>query len=468
MLPAMSARKNPAPPPSTEPRDRKQRHQRLYLHLLIAVAAVMLRLYFTANAQWFARSDTRNFHEYACNLLSGRPWGNFWFEDPRFAGYAFRQYHAPGYPLLLTATYALTGFDKEAYLKSPMANVMTGANPWRAVGFNPRHMYTVHILLDLLTMAALVGLAYRYFDARCAFGVQVISALSVMWTPVLISETLFNAAFASGLWAAGTNPGFTARGRNLAFSLALLVAVMTKPMGIVLAGAAGLPLLRRLDIKGMLRLAALGIPLALYIAVMFWNSHRIYGRAFFMSNRGEALAVNTYLPELYVPYEQAYGYLKEKLGRIPMEWEVNDRYQEVFRERIRAQPSLLVRNYVKNFTSLFSLKPDWWLEQWTWPATFYFAPEVGAWHRRFFTLHYLTYPLGILGLLALGRRSPMPALTALLFLLLHPLVTFGHFRYMAPVALIFGWYAGVVLGRLPDWLRAPAQPPDGRSAQTKA
>lgn len=442
--------------------------QRLYLHLVIALAAVLLRIYFVAHAQWYARSDTRNFHEYACNFLSGKEWANFWFEDPRYAGFEYRQYHAPAYPMLLTAIYAISGFDKEAYLKSPMATVMSGAHPWRAVGFNPRYAYAANIAMDMLTMWFLVMLAYHYFNAAAAFGVQLVSALSVMWTPMLISESMFNCMFAWTLWAAATNPEFTNVRRNILFSLAILLAVMTKPIGVVLGGAAVLPLLWRGKWRRLITLAGLGVPVLLYIAFMFWNSHRLYGRAYFMANRGEALAANTYLPEVYVPYEQSYGWLKENLGRIPKDWEVNDRYMEVIKQKFSENPSLMVRNYLRNLTSLFSLKPDWWLEQWTWPATYYFAPEARAWHQRLFKMHYLTYPLGILGLLLLGRRTPTVAWTMVLFVLLHAYATWGHFRYMAPGALILGWYAGVMLSRAPALWRALPQPADGRSAQTKA
>lgn len=453
--------KQPVPPPATTNRSFSTAQKARWItHGLILALAILLRLHFVLHAEWHARSDTRNFHEYACNVLSGKGWANYWFEDPRLAGSVYRQYHAPAYPLLLTGIYWLTGFDKEAYLNSPMAQSLSGAQPWPAIGFNPLYAYLFNILLDVVMIWSLTLLAYHYFNAWCAFGVQIIASLNVMWTPILISESLFNAVFALGLWALGTNTELRNLSKNILFSVALLLAVMTKPMGIVLAGGAGLLLLIHGHWRRIPTLALLVIPVMLYVGFMFWNSERVYGHAFFMSNRGEALANNTLVTELHVQrYEEAYGPLKQELNRMPYEWEVNERFQKIFWERIQEKPSLLAENYMRNFTSLFQLKPDWWLGQWTWLATYHKSPEVGRWHQRLFRIHYLTYPLGFIGLFWFFRKSPVPATCAILFVLLHAAVTFGHFRYMAPAAMILGWYTGIVIGkglsRIPHLIRPP-------------
>lgn len=419
----------------------------------------MLRWYFVSNGQWYARSDTRDFHEYALNLLSGRGFVNYWHEMPEWQGFVSRQMHMPGYPLLLAAVYSLTGFDREMYVQSLMGQHHPGPAPLLPAGFNPLYAGVANIVLDMFTMAGLVMLGCRYFSTRTAFLAQCLYTFYVMWTPQLVSESLFISAFVMTLALLPSGEQQGAPGQWLAAGLCLGIALLTKPIGIVIPAAVVLLNIRRLSRATLLRLFLFLAPGAVALGSLLLRSYLLYGRPFIIANGALAIAANT----LGFNYSSDFLALKERLGRMPNELEMYNHYNHLARDFVLNNPGRAFLIYLRNFVDLWTLKPGW-LEQWLWGAVYQEVPEVRDWHQTLFYLNYLTYPLGVWGLIFRGRKTVLVSLTILLFFLVHPAVSTGTFRYMAPVATLFILFAAAALDRGIARLASAAPPGPHASA----
>ncbi|HMP74492.1 MAG TPA: hypothetical protein PKE55_14635 [Kiritimatiellia bacterium] len=321
-----------------------------------------------------------------------------------------------------------------------------GAHALPAQGFNPLHALIANILLDVITMLALVVIAHRLFGFPTALVVQILFALYVTWTPQLISETLFFTLFTSALALLVVNPDFKNHKLTAAFAIVNTLAVMTKPMAIILYAFVGLWVLRNLSLTRIARAALIATPLLLFIAIMFWRSHHYYGHMFLSSTGAQHVATHNYG---FVWWDE-HANLREQLGRVPTEYEVMDYFRQLKKQADREDPARAVGIYVKSFFQMFSWEPDWHMN-WLWQANFHRHPDVAAQHQRLFRLSLWWYPLGLIGCIAFARKAPIPALTILLFFLLHAYVSPGHHRYMAPVNVLFMIFAGALLVTAARW-----------------
>lgn len=422
----------PADRPDTDRTPHSRQTARLLVHGVIFVLALLIRIYFISHVEWFARSDTRDFHSYALNLLRGEGFVVYWNENPVREGFVSRQVHSVGYPLFLAGLYAVTGFDREEYAESHMANMRVGAHPLPAQGFNPMHALAANVALDMITMLALVAMAYRLFDFKAAVLVQLMFALYVSWTPQLISETLFICLFTSALAVLVLDPEFEKPWMTLAFAMLAVLSVMTKPIGIVLYAFVGLWVLRKISWPRIVRAAGIGIPLVLFVAVMFWRSYHYYGHVFVSSTGSQHVVTNNYGYD----WTAEHARLREQLGRVPTEYEVMVHFRQLKRQADREDPLRSFRIYWGAFAQMFTWEPDWHME-WLWQANYHRHPEVAASHRKLFGLSLFWYPLGVLGFIVYARRAWIPGGAVLLFLLVHAAVSPGYYRYMAPVNVLF-------------------------------
>lgn len=410
--------------------------------ITIFILALVIRLYFVQHVEWFARSDTRDFHEYALNLLRGEGFVNYWNEAPVRVGFVSRQVHSVGYPLFLAGVYRVAGFDAEKYARSQMVNHRVGPQHWSAVGFNPRHALMVHIVLDLITMGALLFMATRLFGFGTAMLAQLCFAFYVTWTPQLISETLFITLFTGALALLVADPQFRNRRVSTLFAVVSVLAVMTKPIAIILYAFPGLWFLRRPSFARGIHVAALALPLLIFIAVMFARSYHYYGQPFISSTGAQHVATHNY----GFDWTGEHLRLRQSLGRAPDEAEWMNHFRALKRQADREDPVRTARIYFQSLTQMFSWEPDWHMH-WLWQANFHRHPDVAAQHRRLFSLSLFAYPLGIIGMMIFFKRAWIPAATIVLFLLLHAAVSPGNHRYMAPVNVLFIFFSAALLAR---------------------
>lgn len=411
--------------------------------LIVIIGALLLRVLFNTTAQWVPRSDTRDFHEYALNFLSGKGWVNYWQEHPAWSGFVLRQFHAPGFPMFLAMVYGTTGFDRDAYTSSRLGQAIPGYYPWPVQGFHPRYAYLAQIALDMITLILLGRLARIHFGPGAALATQVLFGLYVVWAPNLIAECLFNTLFVSAAYLLTVNLDFTDRRKNIILALVLAAGLAVKMIGVVPIAATGLVALYKTSPRKLMRVALILIPSVLYLGGMAYRAYHYYGHPFIISTGGQHIMQTTFA----VDRTEAYLGLKERLGRIPNEYEVMENGIRISKELAQQYPFRTVRLYFVNIVDLFSLKPDWNTE-WIWGAAWPDHPFVRFLHQACFKVSYVIYPFALVGLILFWRKSPILALIIVIFLLVHPAVSKGTFRYMAPVACLFTVYAGAALGRL--------------------
>lgn len=413
------------------------------LQLIIVLFAIILRLVFNTTAHWIPRSDTRDFHEYALTFLSGRGWVNYWMEHHLWDGFTIRQFHAPGYSAFLAGIYAVTGFDKDKYMRSMLSKAINGYYPWPAVGFNPRYVYLAQVGLEIISLILLGRMAARLFGLRAALLTQLIFAFFVVWTPNLIAEALYNTLFVAAMYLMVENSDFSNRRRNILLALVLAAGISVKMIGIVPVLVLGLMSLWKPSFKKFVRVALIAVPTVLYLGGMAYRAYSLYGHPFIISTGGQHIAENTY----GIDRTKEYLEMKARMGRIPNEYETMSHYAQLSKRLIREQPGVAMRAYFRNVVELCSLKPDW-NTGWIWSIAWYDQPGIARLHRFLFSINYIIYPFGALGILMLWRRAPLMALMILCFMIVHPAVSYGNYRYLAPVACLLVPFAGGALDRL--------------------
>ncbi len=424
-------------------------YYRMAVHAAIFILAFWVRLHFVQQVDWFAVSDTRDFHEYALNLLRGEGFVNYWNESSAREGFVSRQMHSVGYPLFLAGAYYITGFDAERYANSPMPHQQLGAAPWPAEGFNPHAILKIQIILDLITMTGLILMATRLFGFPAAVLTQLFYTFYVSWTPQLISETLFISLFISAITLLVFNSDFQSRRRTALFSLIAVLAVMTKPIAIILYAFPALWFLRQPSRTHAIRVMAMGLPLLLFVSVMFARSYHYYGHAFISSTGAQHVATHNYGFDWVEEHER----IRETLGRVPNEWELMNHFRTLKKRVDREEPLRAVRIYFQSMRQMFSWEPDWHMH-WLWRANYHQSPEAAQQHQILFALSLFAYPLGLFGMIILCRRAWIPATACILFLLLHAAVSPGHHRYMAPVNVLFILFSAALLTTAGQWMMA--------------
>ncbi|MBU1694746.1 MAG: hypothetical protein KKC51_12385 [Verrucomicrobia bacterium] len=417
------------------------------LHAIILVIAICLRLYFVNNITWIARSDTRDFHEYALNLLSGKGFLCDWHEHPAWQGFVSRQVHAPGYPLLLAAIYKITGFNKDVYLNSPMARQVPARAPLIAAGFNPIYPLYFNILLDAISMICLVLLCRHRGLYKESVIAQLLYLPFVFWTPILIAETAFITCFISFITICSIYEELSSYLLSFMKGLILGAAFMIKPIAVTLIPIVLVQFLKVRTLKAMLHGVVIAVPIALVVLFMFYRSYTYYGEYFYISTGGQHLADNSFS----VDKNSEYVALANKLGRVPNESEVNTYFYGRVRQIIAEDPWVGIKAYFRNMIGLFSLKPPWNM-QWIWNAGFFYSESARNLHMMLFNWNYLIYPLGIIGFIIYFRMFPYASIAIMSFLVIQPASGYGTYRYFAPIAALFPLYGAALIGKIPAWM----------------
>jgi hypothetical protein len=387
---------------------------------LLALALV-LRLWLVAYATWLPVSDTRDYHDLARSLASGTGYVQAYEgERAEYRGLAFHAFRMPGYPAFLAALYSL-------------------------FGWHPMVAYTANILCELGTQLLLLALGHRLLGRTGSVAAQAVLATHVVWTPSLMTESLFTLLF-TGLTLSIVTGRATASGAGAAgFGLLLAAALFVRPIAVAvlplaLARARGIRPIRRGTLLALLMLAPALVGLAAWTAR---NQARL----------GSVVVLTTNLGAHNAPF---FGIDRARIvedGRRQglNEAGINDALVAEIGRAVAAAPAWAAWLYVQRALDLFSLGRPWEVRALL--ATRTFAAATGP--RRAYGLlllqYYVTYPLALAGALLLLREGrPLRGVWAILgsYVLAHAVVSDGNFRLAAPLYPLLCLFAGHALAWL--------------------
>jgi hypothetical protein len=370
--------------------------------LAILGLSLLLRLAVIHGAVWQPVHDTRDYHVLAWNLAHGHGYQQLYLgETPEYRGLTFHAYRMPGYPAVLALLYT-------------------------ALGWSARHAYRANVAFELVTQLGVLWGARRLFGRPVALVAQALFGLHVLWTPVLMTESLFTLLY-TGLALAGLTSA-PARSAAHAAGVGALLAGATFVRPIALS-VVPLFLVQVGRIRPVRRAGLIAILLILPLAgaVTGWTARnlRVLGAPVWLStNLGPHNARAFGIDRTAVVLDlRAHGVTSEVainralLGRI--------------RERVVQAPLGAVGLYLRRIGELLTPKRSRGIVE------RYEGALVPAWLFQALALQYfLTYALAFVGVVILAWRGPpAPRLWALLggFVGLHAVVSNGSLRFAAPL-----------------------------------
>ena len=390
--------------------------------LVLTLCAFVLRLLLVSFATWYPVSDTRDYHELAFSLTHGQGYQQLYNgETEVFKGFTFYAFREPGYPVFLAILYSL-------------------------LGWNPFWAYVSNAVCDTITLIGVLLLAKRLLNPRVALIAGSVWAANVVWTPSLMTESLFTALFTLLLWLGVTEFYFRSRRHALTFGLLLTLAFFVRPIAAALLPLAAYSCWRmvRVDSRtAMTTFACILIPLL--IASAAWTVRNYAVLAAFVPLTTNLGAHNA--DSFGVDWQNAFRELRQQGLN---EAQINSYLVRQIEAAVIAQPISAAKVFVERPFDLLSLTPAWEMTYILRRLTF--GGEGGSsvvqWlYVNAYDIYYAAYPLSAFGMLfALLRRLPIGSLllTLFSFTLLQSIVSPGNVRFAAPfypILCLFAAYA---------------------------
>jgi hypothetical protein len=392
--------------------------------------ALVLRLWLVTQATWLPVSDTRDYHVLARSLASGQGYVQVYEgERPEYRGLAFHAFRMPGYPAFLAVLYGLLGW-------SPLVG------------------YLANVACELATQLLVLGLGRRLLDPAAGLFAQALVATHVVWTPSLMTESLFTVLF-TALVLMVVLGSTASRGGAARFGVLLALAVFVRPIAIATVPAAWAQAGRgRPWGRGLALALLMGAPLVLGLgAWTLRNDARLGAPVILTTNLGAHNAPFFGIDRARVVEDAR----RRGLGEAG----INEALLDEIRRVIAESPAWAAALYARRVVDLFSLGRPWEVRALLAPRTFA-RPEgttpAGRVYRALLVQYYLTYPLALAGAIILGRaRRPLRGVwtTLATYVLLHALVSDGNFRLAAPLYPLFCLFAGVAVAWLLERVRSP-------------
>lgn len=404
--------------------------------------AGVIRVILVAAAQPVLVSDARDYHVLARNLAAGRGYVQVYTgETAAFAGFTFRAFRPPGYPVFLAVLHG-------------------------ALGWQPRVALAANVPADLVTQACGLLIAAALLGTGPAVFVQALLALHVLWTPNAMTESLHSALFALVvlLLVFGRPLG---RPRDaLLLGLLAAAALFIRPVTLCVYPVMLWQFVRHLRrdgsaVRSVLPLLLIGLPAGVTLSAWAARNYRLFGEpVLFTTNLGHH---NAY--DFGIPADRAYAALRaEGLN----EAQINQALLRAEWDIARAHPRAWLVTYAERAAALFSLAPAWELRHVLWPRVLPVEPEVpsgrrlvGWLYRASYAQYYATYALAAGGaVLLLVRRGPH-GLSGLLglavaYVLVHAFFSRGDIRLVAPLYPVMCLFAGACWHELAGRLRPAA------------
>ena len=368
--------------------------------------AVCIRIVLISGVQWTNDSDSRDYHVLAQNILQhGEYKQEYHGETEAFNGFTFRAYRMPGYPIVLAGLYKVSGWD-----------------PTIALYFN--------VLLEQLSMLAIVFLGRRLFSDATALIAQAFYAVYLLFCPMLLTETLFTTL---SLWCLVLlSRRIDCPGKAIAAGLLAAVTIFVRPIGLALflpalVSVTGAKELSRKAAALMLVLFAL--PAVLAVSAWTVRNYRIFGEFVpFSTNLGTHIAHDFGLKEL-----ELFGKYRAQ-GKN--EAQINRAILDDVGKKISADPGLLFTVMGERFLGLLSTKPNWDIRDFY--SKGFCTGAVNAWavYEISFDFYRRLMPLGWIGLivwLIRKRKLGIPETYLAATLGLHMMLSEGNIRFAAPL-----------------------------------
>ncbi len=380
--------------------------------LLILGLSLALRLVIVQYATWVPFSDTRDYHVLAHNLAHGQGYLQVYEgEAAEYQGMPLRAFRMPGYPVFLATLYTVLGWE-------------------------PMWAYLANVVFELATLLLIVWLGQHLFSRRVALMAQALFGFHVLWTPNLMTESLFTLLF-TALMAAGLLMDHTNRrpaasvGLAVSFGVLLAASVFVRPIAIV----ALVPALYHTatSTSGRRRLVlAVALILPLLAGLSLWsarNAQVLGDRVLLSTNFGSHNTASFGIDrQPLVTQARSQG-----LGEVAV-----DRLLRVeIRQEIRSDPIAAVGIYLRRALGLFSLEPAWevgLLRQVTFSGP-EGSPLISKVYRVLYAQYYVVYPLALFGFLGLLIRRKLGLLgwSLVAFAIVHAVVSDGNIRFAAPL-----------------------------------
>ncbi|GEM_PF-4671994 len=357
----------------------------------ILLVSLIIRVLLVATANYIPASDQRDYHVLAKNLYDGEGYIQIYDgESEQYKGVTFRAYRMPGYPVFVSAVYTL-------------------------FGPNPKVAIWINVLFDSISCALIFLLALQY--SKCsAYIAGLLFALTPLWTPLLMTESLFTMLFLLLIYLSRSSNKTLLSGILIAFT------VMVRPVGVCL-----IPIFRRKNPVLLL--------LPLILALSFWNirNYKLFNEPVFLTtNFGPHNA-----PDFGIDKVAEITRIKDQ-----GEAKINSELTRMIINKIKENPSLGVEVYFKRLFQLFSTEPPSELRSLLWKG----GVKYPEFQKAIVSLMPYIYILALISLpFALNNNSSLTFLllkSSVLFLLLHPLVSHGNLRFIAPLFPIFCIFIG--------------------------
>ncbi len=386
--------------------------------------ALLLRLWLVTQATWLPVSDTRDYHELARSLASGQ--GYVQVSEggrPEYQGLTFHAFRMPGYPAFLAALYSLFGWD-----------------PW--VG------YAANVVSELATQWLLLVLGRQLLRPAASVAAQALFAIHVVWTPSLMTESLFTLLFTALVVMTVLGRAAASLGGAAWFGLLLTAAVFVRPIAVAILPVALTRVWRTRPLRRGALLAAL-ILAPTVLALGAWTARNY-------QHLGSVVILTTNLGAHNAPFfgiDRA-RIVTEGRQRGLNEAEINDTLLAEIGRVVARSPVRAAWLYARRALDLFSLGRPWEVRHLL--ATRTFGPPDGSpgaqrLYRALLFQYYATYPLALAGaILLLRARRPLRGVWAILgsYVLLHALVSDGNFRLAAPLYPLLCLFAGHAIAQL--------------------
>jgi hypothetical protein len=389
---------------------------------LLALALV-LRLGLVSQATWLPVSDTRDYHDLARSLVRGEGYVQVYEgERPEYRGLAFRAFRMPGYPAFLAILYSIFGWD-------------------------PRVGYLANVACELGTQVLLIALGRRLLDPAAGLVAQALFATHVVWTPSLMTESLFTLLFTGLILMVASGRAAASATGAAGFGCLLALAVFVRPIAVAALPAACLRAWRARP-RGRAAPALLLIaPLALGLGAWTVRNHQ---------RLGATVILTTNLGAHNAPFfgvDRA-RVVEDARRRGLNEAGINAALLAEIGKAVAGAPGWATILYARRVVDLFSLGRPWEVRALL--ATRTFAPPAGSGlaqgvYGALLFQYYLTYPLALAGAVLLAREGrPLHGAGTILitYVLAHALVSDGNFRLAAPLYPLVCLFAGHGIARL--------------------
>jgi hypothetical protein len=397
--------------------------------LAILALSLVLRLALIHPVTWEPIHDTRDYHVLAWSLSHGQGYRQVYDgETVEYRGLTFRAYRMPGYPVFLALLYS-------------------------TVGWRPYHAYLANVGLELLTELGVLFAGHRLFGRPTALAAQALFGLHVLWTPILMTESLFTALYGGLALLCLVAPPGGGVGPAAAFGLVLAAATFVRPIALSVLPVALAP---RIAGRPLRRAVGLGLlvvtPTAIAMTAWAVRNARVVGQPVPLStNLGPHNARAFGIDRTAVV-------LGLRARGVSGEAEINRVLLGQIADAVRRAPGWAAGLYLRRLAEVLTPRRSRGVVE-----RYAGGALLTPLYRGLALQYFVTYPLALGGLVVLARRGqPVGTGAGLLasFVLLHALVSNGSLRFAAPLypllCLPAGWALVHLAGRLGSAALRPA------------